>query len=320
MAAQPETAALPIQPKKKLHVMIRDAFEEIESEPLDFLLSQLDLTEKNETDVVRAVESGGGGIVPVPEVLKIPESRADYLKTGVTLTRVPRCFQYDTDFFEPIRYYADADDTEWLQRWNATQPFMQISLENLEQVFSVLEFIVKDSCSPEDPKLSRVLLLLPDDAPPLAVVSAIYGHWMERGASKMNGSILKYREYPPNHGGFQAKLQSANRTLMKQRKAMSDVEYLKRLSEKLREIQAERQRAVKLLHRQEESQVRDERFVRKAIKQVQKVNSLWGLLMAPPPRACERSVVPPLEAMTHATLPGPPTAPRFLKWCAKQSP
>jgi hypothetical protein len=318
MSSTPETVPLPIPPKKKLHVLIRDAFDDSELESSDFLLGQLDTLEKNETDIVRAVEARSGAAVPVPEVERIPEARADCLRTGVTLSRIPRCFQYDTDYFEPIHYFADAADMAWLTQWNRGHAFVQITVENLEQVFGVLEFIVKDSCSSEDPKLSRVMLLLPEEAPPLAVVSAIYGHWVERATTKINGSILKYREHPPDHWGFRAKLQSLNRQIVKQRKSLTDWDYIRKLNERLKEVRSERQKAVELLQRQKEGQVGDERFVRKMIKQMQRAGSTCGMMIPPPMRACERVEVPQPEEGMRATLPGPPTAPRFLKWCASE--
>jgi hypothetical protein len=318
MASSAETCPLPIPAKKKVRVFIRDAFDEVETESSEFLLSQLDALEKNETDIVRAVEAGSGAAVPVPEVEKIPEARAGSLRTGVTVSRVPRCFQYDTDYFEPIHYFADNNDMEWLIQWNRAHPLLPITIENLEQVFSSLEFIVKDSCSPEDPKLSRLMLLLPDDSPPFAAVTAIYGHWTERSNSKLNGSILKYRDQPPDHWGFRGKLQNMNRQNVKQRKSISDADYLKKLSEKLREFQAERTKATELLQRQQESQVKDERFVRKVMRQIQRAGNPCALLVLPTPRACEKIEIPEPQEVAQATVPGPPTGPRFLKWCVSE--
>jgi hypothetical protein len=136
----------PVKLSKKLRVCIRESFGDPgETETTEFLLSQLDALEKNEIDIVRAVEDGPAGNLDVPERLKIPEERAEYLKSGVTLTTEARCFSYDTDFFEPLRYFADECDMEWMTHWNRTHSFLQVSVEDLEEVFGILEFMVKDS-------------------------------------------------------------------------------------------------------------------------------------------------------------------------------
>jgi hypothetical protein len=320
MASIPDSGLpLAISPKKKLRIVMRDSFDDIESESMDFLLSLLDGVGKKQSDLLRAVESGPGSAdLPVPEVHKIPESRIDSFRTGVTVNRVPRCFEYDRTYFSPLRYYADAEDIDWVLQWNQNHPFLPIGLPDLEGIFGILEFVVRDSCSPEDPKLSRVMGVLPSDAPPLAVVRAIYDHWIQRSATKINGSILKYRAYPPDHGEFRKNIQSDWRVLMKPRKTLSDADYIKRLFERMREVRTERRKAIELLQRQREAQVKDERFVRNAIRQLQKMEAGSALLLPPTPRACDRSEPPPEpDEVTEATLPRPP-GPAFLKWCAKQ--
>jgi hypothetical protein len=89
--------------KKKLHILIRHAFDEVKTESSEFRLRQLDMLEKNETEIVRAVEASSGVAVPFPVIERIPEARADCLRTGVTVSRIPNCFQYDMDSSEPIR-------------------------------------------------------------------------------------------------------------------------------------------------------------------------------------------------------------------------
>jgi hypothetical protein len=319
MAASADgVGSLAISPKKKLPVVIRDSFDDIEPESMDFLLSLLDGVGKKQADLMRAVEAGPGSAdLPVPEVHKIPESRTESLKAGVTLNQIPRCFRYDRTFFAPLRYYADACDIDWVLDWNKTHPFLPIGVADLETVFGILEFIVKDSCSSEDPKLSRVMGVLPSTAPPFAAVRAIYDHWIQRGSTKVNGSILKYRAYPPDHGEFRKNIQSDWRLLIKPRKSLSDPDYVKRLFERLREIRSERRKALELLRRQREAQIKDERFVRNAIRQIQKMDIGWTMLIPPTLRACERSEEEPEpEEVTQATLPRP-SGPAFLKWCAR---
>jgi hypothetical protein len=324
-AVSTELSGLPISPKKKLHIVIRDTFDEMEPESMDHLLSLLEVVGKRQTDLLRAVESGRSGAhLAVPEVHNFSELRAESLKTGVTLGRPPRCFQYDNAYFAPVRYFADSCDLDWVARWNGEHPFLPIGVPDLEGIFGVLEFIVKDFSTTEDPKLSRLMMLLPSDAPPFAVVKGIYDHWMQRSATKMNGSILKYRAYPPDHGELRKTLHLEWRAQLKPRKSLSDGDYIKRLFERLRDVQSERRKAIELLQRQEEAQVRDERFVRDAVKQCQKNGApgerdspLWGLMLPPAPRACERSEgPPPPPELTQALLPLAPS-PVFLKWCAR---
>jgi predicted secreted protein len=311
---QEQGSNFPVKVKKKLRVVVRDTFEDLEDESADFLLSQLDSLEKNELDIRRAVEDSSAPL-PVPEVHKRPESRLEYLRSGVAIASVPRCFAYDTDFFEPVHYFADEADLEWLAQWNRAHSFLQISPADLEMVFGTLEFIVKDAAQSEEPKLARLLMLLPPGAPPLAVVAAVHEHW--RGREKVNGSVLRWREWPPDHADLRAKVTTINRNLAKTRKALGDVDYLKKLYEKLKEMQGERQKAQELLQRQQEAQIRDERFVRNAMRTVSKnAQDAASMLIMPAPRAAEKvdEIAPPQE-LRAATVPAPPTSPSFLKWC-----
>jgi hypothetical protein len=139
---------------------VRDTFEDLEDESADFLLSQLDSLEKNELDIRRSVEDSSTPL-PVPEVHKRPESRPEYLRSGVAIPSVPGFFRYDTDFFEPIHYFADELDLEWVAQWNQAHTFLQISPADLEIVFGTLEFMVKDAAQSEEPKLTRLLMLPP---------------------------------------------------------------------------------------------------------------------------------------------------------------
>lgn len=94
MAERPEQAAnFPVKVKKKLRGVVRDTFEDVEDESGDFLRSQLDSLEKNELDLRRSVEDSSARL-PVPEVHKRPESRLEYLRSGVAIVLVPRCFGY----------------------------------------------------------------------------------------------------------------------------------------------------------------------------------------------------------------------------------
>jgi predicted transcriptional regulator len=111
-----------------------------------------------------------------------------------------------------------------------------------------------------------------------------------------------------------------NRQNVKQRKSVSDADYLKKLAEKLREFRAERKKATELLQKQQESQMKDEQFVRRIMRQIQRKGYPCTLLVLPTPRACEKIEIPEPQQLGQATVPGPPTGPRFLKWCASEKP
>jgi hypothetical protein len=131
----------------------------------------------------------------------------------------------------------------------------------------------------------------------------------------VNGSVLRWREWPPDHADLRAKMMTINRNLIKTQKALGDVEYLKELYEKLKEMQVERQKALELLQRQQEAQIRDERFVRNAMRTVAKnVQDAAAMLMMPVPRAgYPADEIAPLQELRAATVPAPPTSPSFLK-------
>lgn len=308
--------AFPVQTKKKMRVVIRDTFEEIESDPTEFLLNQLDPLEKNEKDIVSAVQDNNN--VPVPEVTRIAESKAEFLKSGTIFTSEHRCLNYDVDYFEPLTYYADEIDIRWVEEYNSHHKFLRVSTKDIERVFEVLEIIVKDSIN-EDPKISQVLKLLGDDPPPYVIVQAIYDHWKAR--DKQNGSVIKWREFPPDHCALRQVTTTMTRGLNKIRKGLNDSEYLKRLFKELHEIQQERAKAIEVLQRQQEKQLEDERAVRQSMRKIQKhLGSSSSLILEPPPKPLneELECVSEPSIINQSSLPHPPTKPTFLRWCMKQ--
>lgn len=311
------SVAFPIPTKKKLRIVIKDNFDDEEDDSTDFLLNQLDATEKNEQDILKAVTSPNNESVPVPENKKIPEISIEYLKSGAVFTSPERCFNYDSDYFEQLKYFADEIDMKWVDEFNKNHKFLKVSIRDVEIVFDKIEDLVKDFII-EEPKLSQILHLIPDPAPPFAVISAIYDHWLTR--EKQNGSIIKYREYPPDHCMLRKFTADQNRSLNKTRKTLNDGEYMKRLFKELKEIQNERAKAVELLIKQEEKQREDQRTVREEMRKIKKIIGQSPSLMKEPKMAEKRTFkeTEQPEALSLSTIPPPPTRPSFLKWCMKQ--
>jgi hypothetical protein len=307
------TPEFPIQTKKKLRVIIGDHFEPLDVDQTAFRLSQLDAAERNERDIRQHVESGAP--VTIPHVNRMPESRQDFLKAGITAPPPSRAFRYDSDHFEPLRYFANATDLKWIEKFNSCHKFLCLSVPDFEDIIQAIENIVKDA--QDEPKLSRLLLLLPGDSPPLAVVSAVYEYW--QGKDKMFGSAIRFREWPPEHVDLRTKYTGLYRNLNKARKGMSDSDYLKKLLKELHEIQRERKDALDNWQKQRERQIEDERFVRKTVRTMSAaVGSAAHLLLPPTPRRCEADDIPPPAVLRQATLPQPPTSPAFLKWLLKK--
>jgi hypothetical protein len=246
----------------------------------------------------------------------MPETRVEFLKTGVTFAPTPRVFHYDSDHFEPLRYCANTADIDWITKWNRSHKFLSISIADFEGIFNVIENLVKDL--QDEPKLPRLLMTLPPESPPLTVITAIYEYWRSR--DKVYSSAIKFREWPPEHADLRPKTTTLYRNLNKVRKGLSEGEYLKRLLEKLREMQLERKGAIESLQRQQEKQVEDERFVRKAMRTISKNTTvaMSALMLPPTPRRCDQVSAPQPPELVRATLPQPPTAPTFLKWCMRR--
>ncbi|OHT05883.1 hypothetical protein TRFO_26241 [Tritrichomonas foetus] len=310
--------AFPIAPKKKLRIVIRDNFEDVENDSTEFLLSQLDATEKNEQDIVRAVSSANNESIPVPEVKRIPEISAEFLKSGAVFDAPERCYNYDSDYFDPLKYFADETDMKWVDDFNKTHKFLKVSIRDVEIVFEKIESIVKDYII-EEPKLSQILHLIPEPAPPYSVISAIYDHWLTR--EKQNGSIIKYREFPPDHCLLRNVTTTQNRTLFKVRKALNDGEYMKRLFKELKDIQNERAKALETLRKQEERQREDQRMLREEMRKIKKIIGQNSCLVQEPKpmkkRTFDETVNQP-NLLLESTIPQPPTKPSFLNWCMKQ--
>ncbi|KAK8860224.1 hypothetical protein M9Y10_011889 [Tritrichomonas musculus] len=311
------SVAFPIPPKKKLRIVIKDSFEDEEDDTTDFLLNQLDATEKNERDIVKAVTSPNNESVPVPENKKIPEISIEYLKSGAVFTAPERCFNYDSDYFEPLKYLADETDMKWVEEFNKNHKFLKVSIRDVEIVFNKIEDLVKDSII-EDPKLSQIMHLIPDPAPPFPVIKEIYEHWKSR--DKQFGSIIKYREYPPDHYNLRKFTAEQNRSLNKTRKSLNDGEYMKRLFKELKEIQNERAKAVELLAKQEEKQREDQRMLREEMRKFKKAIGPSSCFIKEPKLTEKRTFkeVEQPEILSQSTIPPPPTKPSFLKWCMNQ--
>ena len=309
---------LPVPPKKKLRIVIRDSFDEVLEEDKENLLNQLDATEKNEEDIVRAVRSGTKESVPTPDNKRVPEMAAEFLKSGAVFDAPDRCFNFDSDYFEPLTYFADETDQKWVDNFNKNHKFLQVSIRDVEIVFEKIESFVKDTLT-EEPKFTQVLHMIPEPAPPYAVVSAIYEHWLTR--EKQNGSIIKYREFPPDHCQLRQVTLTQNRNLAKVRKVLNDADYIKRLFKELREIQNERAKAIELLKRQEEKQREDQRFIREEMRKIKKIigpNSCFIHEPKPIEKRTFDEVVQPPKILLASTIPQPPTKPSFLKWCMQQ--
>lgn len=317
-----EQTNFPIQPKKKLRVIIRDSFEEYTEDNSDFLLSQLDATEKNEQHIVRAVNSANES-VPVPENIKIPEMEFEYLKSGVVFTAPERCFNYDSDFFDPLNYIADANDMEWVDNYNLNHKFLKVSIRDVELVFNTIEDLVKDM-PPSEPKVAEVMHLLPNHSLPYQVIEDIYDHWQDKEKWKWNdqsGSVIKFREFPPDHFNLRTTTISNKKALCKIRKSLSDQDYIKRLYKELQNVQAERDKAISTLERQEEKQREDERMLREETRKIKKLLGDDPCLIQGPKMVQKRTFkeTEQPKSLCQSTIPLPPTKPSFLKWCMKQN-
>ncbi|KAH0793581.1 hypothetical protein GPJ56_002628 [Histomonas meleagridis] len=306
----------PVSIKKALPVVIMDTFENIREDNTDFLLSQIDASEKNEKDILRVVSSKEKEDVPVPDIKNV-EGPNVFLSSGVFFEAPDRCFNFDKDYFEPPTYNADKSDLLWIEEFNKNHKFLKISVKDLEYIFNIIESIVKDGVY-DDPKLPQVLSLVSEPAPAYAVISALYEHWREK--DKQYNSAVSYREFPPDHCHLRQSASTAHRSANKIRKQLNDNDYLKRLRKELKEIQRQRAEALRVLKAQEERQFEDEIFVRQAMRKFQKNSQSISMICLPKPTPKhEFDVVNQPTSVTSTTLPEPPSHSSFLQWCLKQT-
>lgn len=302
------------QSKKRLRVVIRDYFDEDEFDIGD-ILAQLDPSEKDEVDIVNAVKNSGDK-VPVPEVEIVEGARTAGHRSGSYFEAAHRCFNYDSDFFEPIKYYADEVDFAFIEKFNDEHKFLHMRSRDLEKVFCVCEEIVKDSLN-EPPTLSQVMLSLGDDAPPAAICEAIFEHW--EGREKQVGSIVRWLEFPPDHYSLRHDAIANLKAVGKNRKNTKGGESLK-LLQRLVEISRERIKAEESLEQQQIKQREDEQFVRRKEREMKEklseCEAVTTMVLQPPAKKHPNvHPGPPEEDRTHATVPQPASGPSFLKWC-----
>ena len=305
-----------LQSKKKFRVVIRDHFSDDDVD-LGDILAQLDPTEKNEVDIQNAVHEKDR--VAVPEFEVVPGSKALSLRSGTTFKAPVRCFNYDSDYFEPVTYFADEQDMKFIEKFNREHKFLKMSTVDLERVFVVCEEIVRDSAS-EVPTFEQVMLNLGLEAPPYPVCEAIFKHW--EGREKLCGSsVIRALEFPPNHQQLRQHTIKTFRDMNKSRKNMKPVDYLKRLFQDLVALNEERKRAVELLEQQEKKRIDSERFVREKMRQLgaRMPANAHKLVLETPIEPHEKAVPgKAIEDPNVSMLPDPPGSALFLRWCMKK--
>ena len=307
----------PVQPKKKMSIVIQDHFDAREIERTDYILSQLDTTEKNEIDIVNAVSGNKDG-VPTPEVTAVQNYNSESLKSGSVFSAPNRCYNYDSDFFEPLEFFADEDALKFIEKFNATHKFLQMTPHDLEIVFKAIEEFAKDLL-PEPPTLEKTEYFLGSKAPPHIIVSAIFDYWQTR--PKQSGSVIKNFEFPPDHYQLRQGTQKIWRNHAKPRRDLSDTDYLKKLFEKLNEINQKREKMVAIYKEQVEKQHKEEKIVRDAYRKLKlkKTDTSSPSLTLPPKTNKENDLsIPPAHSLLDSTIPDPPNAPSFLSWCLEQ--
>lgn len=302
------------QSKKKLRVVIRDHFPDEDFDTTD-LLAQLDPSEQNEKDIVNAVTSDSNKRVEVPEFERLPNNY-DAFRSGAFFDAPHRCFKYDEDYFEPITYFADEQDYQFIQNFNEHHKFLRMRASDLEKVFDVCEEFMKDSLT-DPPTLSQVMYILGENAPAREIVQAIHEHWVSR--PKLGGSIMRYLEFPPDHCQLRQRLFQWFRNCNKCKKGLGDRNYIEALLGLLEANNEACIRAEDLLEEQKRKQIEDEKFVRQRQRIMEKrVPSCPTMICQAPIGGHNPVAAPPSEDVTKNTLPKPLTDPAFLKWCSKR--
>ena len=303
----------PLSVKTKIQLLVSDNITPaiIKSEKIG--LRKLDGTEQNEKHVVQAVSSESIK-VPIPKIKKIPKTPES--QSSVYFSAPSRCFIYDSSFLEPMVYYCDIQDQELIHLFNLTHKFLKMTTKQVEQVILALEMIVKDFLT-DNPPIDQVLYLLDDQAPPYPIVKAIYDHWRQR--IRLNGSLLRYLEFPPDHCGIRASHIKMITQKNKNRKNMADLTYIRRLHSELNDIREKRDDAVKLLELENQKRKENIVFIRKVMRKVKaKAPPNYSLMLQPKLRNVVVDPDPEPDELKHSPLPGPPTIPAFLSWCQDQ--
>lgn len=307
------TQEFPVSLKMKMPIIVSDSITPVISHSETVGLRKLDGSEQNEQHVVRAVNSSLK--VPTPKISVVPKKEA--IQPSCFFAAPPRCFIYDTDFMEPQEYICNTEDKQFVRLFNLTHKFIKVTIEQVHVVINAIELIVKDFMT-ENPQINQVLFLLDDKAPPYPVVKAIFDHWQQK--PKINGSVIRMEEYPPDHCGSRTSHLKSVQQKNKMRKSMNDMTYLRRLRSELNDIRQRRAEAAELFDRQCEKRKENIIFLRKTIRAIRnKSPSTASIAMMLEPELNEvKELEPEPKELTHSPLPGPPTIPAFLEWCQDQ--
>lgn len=301
------------QARRKFRVVIRDHFNQEESD-VGNLLEQLDPAEQNEVDIVAAVRKRE--TLRVPTADRVTTTTQNIYRSSTHFEAPPRCFNYDSDYFAPLVYYADETDFKFIEKFNREHKFLKMSTADLECVFLACEEIVKDTLS-EAPSFEQVLLSIGSTGPPILVAEAIFHHWESR--EKQNGSVIRWRDFPPDHCDLRQEAVRSFREMNRSRKNMKPGDYLRDLFRNLAVINEERKNATELLEQTERKRLANERFVREKMRQVETrmatSTHAHAMLLETPAVQHEPAVPGKLtEDPVASVIPEPPS-PAFLHWC-----
>ena len=279
-------------------------------------LEKLDAGEQNEKHIVQA--SKGEGSVPTPKGSKVEDDT--WFSKSMSFFKAPnRCFVYDHDFFEEVVYYADTEDVQFVNYFNKTHKFIQMTTRQLEKIILTIETIVKDGVT-EVPTMEQILFLLDKDPPPYPIIEAVFEHWNSR--AKLKGSILHLKEYPPDHAGIRQeyiKKLSSNKKVTK-----SPASYIKKLHAELETIQQSREDAIKLLETEQKKRRENIVYIREMIRKVRATsNPKFALLLEPRLREINAEFDDEPNDMKNVRfpigiLPEAPSGPSFLHWVQEQ--
>lgn len=279
-------------------------------------LEKLDANEQNEKHIVQAAK--GEGNVPTPKGTKVDDKL--WMFKSMSFFKAPnRCFVYDHDFFEKVVYYADTEDVQFVKLFNMTHKFIQMTTRQLEQIIFVMERIVKDDLT-EVPSMDQVIFLLDKEAPPYPIIKAVYDHWNQR--NKLKGSIMKLKEYPPDHEDIRKdyiKKMSGNKKQIK-----SSAQYIKKLKTELDTIRGLREESIKRLENEKLKRRENIIFLREMVRKVRKTTNSKIFLLLEPELKDEESNYEEESAqlkklnLPFGMLPEAPTEPAFLNWVQQQ--
>lgn len=300
----------PISLKSKIPVMVSERFDRVVVFNESSGLKKLDDNEQNEKHIVKAVHNDGK--VPTPEYKRI--ERPLEAKSEVFFNAPTRCFIYGSEFFEPLTYYAVAEDIDFIRNFNNAHKFLQMSSRQLEIVFEAIESIVKDGIT-ESPSIEQVLYLLDTNAPPYPVVEAIFNYWYTK--PKLSGSVIKMMEFPPEHANIRQAQIKYVASRNKQRKLQNDSGYMRRLRSELDEVRKMRAVAIELLEEQKTKRREDIIFLRQIVRKA-KSNADKKFALILEPMLYKEDIEIDSDHKINCSLPGPQTTPSFLNWCQEQ--